>query len=44
MASTAGLCSHVRAAEAIKANPEKSDHAIAEEIGVAPNTVGKARK
>jgi hypothetical protein len=33
----------VRAAEAIKANPEKSDRAIAADIGVAPNTVKTAR-
>src|ERR1043166_1567769 len=33
----------VRAAEAIKANPEKSDRAIAADIGVAPNTVKAAR-
>jgi putative DNA primase/helicase len=33
----------VRAAEAIKANPDKSDRAIAEEIGASPTTVGKAR-
>src|SRR5262249_18544869 len=34
----------VRAAEAVKANPEKSDRAIAAEIGASPTTVGKARK
>ena len=34
----------VRAAEAIKANPEKSDRAIAEELGVSDMTVGRARK
>ena len=33
----------VRAAEAIKANPKKSDRAIAADIGVAPNTVKAAR-
>jgi hypothetical protein len=33
----------VRAAEAVKANPEKSNRAIAEEIGVDHKTVGKAR-
>jgi hypothetical protein len=33
-----------RAAEAIKANPEKSDRAIAKEIGASPTTVGKARE
>jgi hypothetical protein len=33
-----------RAAEAIKANPEKSDRAIAAEIGASPTTVGKARE
>src|ERR1700722_10869833 len=33
-----------RAAEAIKANPEKSDRAIAAEIGVSDKTVGAARK
>jgi hypothetical protein len=31
------------AAEAVKANPEKSDRAIAADIGVAPNTVKAAR-
>lgn len=34
----------IRAAEAIKANPQKSDRAIAEEIGVSQPTVSKARK
>lgn len=34
----------VRAAEAVKANPEKSDRAIAKEIGASPTTVGKARE
>ena len=34
----------VRAAEAVKANPEKSDRAIAAEIGVSQPTVSKARK
>ena len=34
----------IRAAEAIKADPEKSDRAIAEEIGTSPTTVGKARQ
>lgn len=33
----------VRATEAIKANPQKSDRAIAAEIGSSPTTVGKAR-
>jgi hypothetical protein len=33
----------VRAAEAIAANPEKSDRAIAKEIGVGDMTVGRAR-
>lgn len=33
-----------RAAEAIAANPEKSDRAIATELKVSPTTVGKARK
>ena len=33
----------VRAAEALKENPEKSDRAIAADIGVAPNTVKTAR-
>jgi hypothetical protein len=32
-----------RAAQAVKANPEKSDRAIAEEIGVSPMTVNRAR-
>jgi len=32
------------AARAVAANPEKSDRAIAKEIGVAPNTVRKARQ
>ena len=32
-----------RAAEAIKANPEKSDRAIAAELGVSPMTVNRAR-
>lgn len=34
----------VRAAEAIRANPEKSDRAIAKEIDASPTTVGKARE
>lgn len=34
----------VRAAEAVKANPEKSDRAIAADLGVSHVTVGKARK
>jgi hypothetical protein len=34
----------VRAAEAVAANPEKSDRAIAAEIGVDHKTVSKARK
>jgi hypothetical protein len=34
----------VRAAEAVKATPEKSDRAIAAEIGVDHKTVGAARK
>jgi hypothetical protein len=34
----------VRAAEAIAANPEKSDRAIAADLGVSPTTVGKARE
>jgi hypothetical protein len=33
-----------RAAEAIKANPSKSDRAIAAEIGVHKNTVARARE
>jgi hypothetical protein len=33
----------VRAKEAIEANPEKSDRAIAAEIGSSPTTVGKVR-
>ena len=33
----------MRAAEAIAANPEKSDRAIAAEIGTSPTTIGKAR-
>jgi hypothetical protein len=33
----------VKAAEAVKANPEKSDRAIAKEIGVDHKTVAKAR-
>jgi hypothetical protein len=32
-----------RAAEAIAANPEKSDRAIAEKIGVSPDTVNRVR-
>lgn len=32
-----------RAVEAVKANPQKSDRAIAADIGVAPNTVRAAR-
>jgi|ERR1700682_4363186 len=34
----------VAAAKAVKANPEKSDHVIAKDIGVASNTVREARK
>jgi DNA-binding Lrp family transcriptional regulator len=34
----------VRAAEALKANPGKSDRSIAEQIGASPTTVGKARE
>jgi hypothetical protein len=34
----------VRAREAVEANPEKSDRAIAADIGVTAPTVGKARK
>jgi hypothetical protein len=34
---------HVFAAKAVVAHPEKSDRAIAKEIGIAPNTVRKAR-
>ena len=34
----------LRAAEAIKANPEKSDRAIAADLGVDPMTVNKARR
>jgi hypothetical protein len=34
----------MRAAEAIAVNPEKSDRAIAAEIGVGSNTVSRARK
>ena len=34
----------VRAAQAIKANPKRSDRAIAEEIGVSRMTVGRARE
>ena len=33
-----------RAIAAIKANPEKSDRAIAAELGASPTTVGKARQ
>jgi hypothetical protein len=33
-----------RAEEAVAANPEKSDRAIAQEIGVSDKTVAKARK
>ena len=33
-----------RAVEAIKANPEKSDRAIAADLGVSPMTVGRARE
>ncbi len=33
-----------RAAEAVKANPGKSDRAIAEEVGVSLGTVQRARK
>jgi hypothetical protein len=35
---------HVFAANAVKANPEKSDRAIANQIGVSDKTVAKARK
>jgi len=38
------LPASTRAAEAIKANPEKSDRAIAADIGVSQPTVSKARK
>jgi hypothetical protein len=34
----------VRAREAVEANPEKSDRAIAKEVGVSQPTVSKARK
>lgn len=34
----------VRAAEALRANPEKSDRSIADEIGASPTTIGKARE
>src|ERR1700733_14004692 len=34
----------IRAADAVKANPEKSNHAIANEIGVSEGTVRIARK
>jgi hypothetical protein len=34
----------MRAAEAVKAHPEKSNRMIAEEIGVHPSTVDEARK
>ena len=34
----------IRTAAAIAKNPGKTDRAIAAEAGVAPNTVGKARK
>ena len=34
----------IKAAEAIKANPEKSDRAIAKEIGATQPTVSEARK
>lgn len=34
----------IRAAEAIKANPQKSDRSIAKEIGVDQKTVGAARR
>jgi predicted amidophosphoribosyltransferase len=34
----------VRAAEAIAKNPEKSDRAIADDLGVGSNTVRRARK
>lgn len=33
-----------RAEAAIAANPQKSDRAIAADIGTSPTTVGKARK
>jgi hypothetical protein len=33
-----------RAAEAVAANPDRSDRSIAEDIDVSPTTVGKARK
>jgi hypothetical protein len=38
------LTKSVRAAEAIKANPQKSDRAIAQEIGVSAMTVGRVRE
>jgi hypothetical protein len=38
-----GFAAILRAAEAIKANPQKSNRAIAEEIGVAEGTVRAAR-
>jgi hypothetical protein len=34
----------VRAAEAVRANPEKSNRSIAAELGVSPDTVDRARK
>jgi hypothetical protein len=34
----------VRAAEAIKANPQKSDRAIAEELGINQSTVSRVRQ
>jgi hypothetical protein len=33
----------LRAIEAVKVNPEKSDRAIAKDVGASPTTVGKAR-
>jgi hypothetical protein len=33
-----------RAAEAVAAHPEKSDRALAKEVGVSPTTMGKARE
>jgi hypothetical protein len=33
----------LRAADAIKANPQRSDRAIAADLGISPTTVGKAR-
>lgn len=33
-----------RARQAVEANPQKSDRAIAADLGVSPDTVGRARK